>query len=73
MFRRAAGDNSAAFVSAAGTHVDNVIGIADYVQIMFDNNNRGAVFNKFLKNFHQGLNVERMQADGRFIKNKYGI
>ena len=40
--RRAARDDTTALFAAAGTHVHNVVGVADDVQVMLDDNHRRA-------------------------------
>lgn len=42
--RRTGGDNAPALLSAAGTHVDYIVRIANYIQIMLDDNNGCTAF-----------------------------
>ena len=73
VLRRAAGDDHAARVPAAGTHVDDIVGIADHVKIVLDDHDRCAVVDQCLKNAQQHLHVERVQADGRLVENEDGV
>ena len=69
-FQRAGGNDSAAFVTAAGAHVNDIVGIADYIQIVLNHDHCRAVFDKFAENFEQSPDIQRMQSDGRLIENE---
>ena len=45
-----ASNNPAAFLSAARSHVDDVIGIFYHIEIMFNNHYGSAMINQSLKN-----------------------
>ena len=69
-FRRTAGNDASALFSAARAHVDDVIGIPYDVKIMLDDNERRAVVDKCAEYRKECPYIERMEADGRFIKNE---
>ena len=71
-FQRAGGNDSAAFVTAAGAHVNDIVGIADYIQIVLNHDHCRTVFDKFAENFEQSPDIQRMQSDGRLIENENG-
>ena len=73
LVRRAAGDNLSACRAAAGPHVDDIIGTSDDIQIMLDDDDGCAAFDERFKDAQKRLHIQRMQADGRFIKDKDGI
>ena len=73
LFRRSAGHYRSSRFTAARSHVDDVIGVADHIQIMLNDNNGGALFNQRTENGKQRLHIQRVQTDSRFIKYKYGI
>ena len=73
LFRSAGSDNLSAVGSAARAHVNDVIGMADDVKVMFNDDDGGAVFDEGLKNTEQVLDIKRVEADGRFIKYKNRI
>ncbi len=49
MRRRSRGHDSAARLAAPWAHVDEVIRIADHVQVMFNNHHRGALVQEVLE------------------------
>ena len=67
------GHDSAAFLSAARAHVDDVISIFNDIKIMLDDNDRRPMVNQRLKNKQQRLHILRMQTDRGFIKNKHSV
>ena len=73
LLRRARGYDPSALLSTAGTHVDDVIGVSNHVQIMLDHDNGGAVFYEDLENAQQRPHIERMQTDGGLVKDENGI
>lgn len=58
-FRRTGGHNPAALFSAAWSHINDIVGTADDIQIMLDHNHSCPVQNKGLKNAEQGLHIQR--------------
>ena len=73
LLHRTAGHNPAAGRTAAGAHVDQVIGVADHIQIMLDHHHGGAVADQCLKHPQQGAHIQRVQADGGLIKHKDAV
>ena len=69
--RRPGSDNAPALLSAAGTHVDDIVRIANYVQIMLDDNNSCTAFYQSVKDQQKRLHIQRVQTDGRLVKDKY--
>ena len=72
-FRRTAGNDASALFSAARAPVDDVIGIPYDVKFMLDDNERRAVVDKCAEYRKECPYIERMEADGRFIKNENRI
>ncbi len=68
-----AGNDPAAFPSATRPHVNDVIGILNYIKVMFNNHYGSAMINQSLKNMQQCPHILRMQSDCRFIKDKYRV
>ena len=57
----------AAEFAGAGPHVDQIIGGADGVFVVFDHNHRIADVAKPGQGFEQAVVVALVQADGRFV------
>lgn len=57
LFRRAGCDYAAAFLAASWTHVDDVVGIADDVQVMLDDDYCGAVADEFLEHLEESPDI----------------
>ena len=55
---------------AAGSHVDEIIGAADYGQVVLDDEDRGPVLDQGLEHPHQRPHVQGVEADGGFVKDK---
>ena len=66
-------DDPAAVNAAARPHIDDVVRAAQHIEIVLDDDERGAMIHKSTEHLKQCLHVQRMQADGRLIKDKYGI
>ena len=71
--RRAGGDDPAAGLTAAGAHVDEKVRVADDVEVVLDDHDRCAVVQKRLEDAEQHANIQRMQADGRLVKDKHCV
>ena len=67
------GDDSAAGGASAGAHVDDVVGAADDVQVVLDDDYGGSLPDQVSKYVEQGLHVERMEADGGLVKDEDGV
>ena len=72
VFRCARGYDAAAFFAAAGAHVDDVVGVTDDVEIMFDDDDRRAPVEEGLEDAKEDLDVQGMKADARFIEDEEG-
>ena len=68
--RRAGGDDPAAGLTATGAHVDEKVRVADDVEVVLDDHDRCAVVQKRLEDAEQHANIQRMQADRRFIEDE---
>ena len=67
------GNDPAAFLSTARSHVNDVIGIFNDIKVMLNDNDSCSMINQSLKNQQQRLHILRMQTDCRFIKNEYRV
>ena len=65
---RAFGDDFAAVDAGAGAHVDDVVGGADGVFVVLDDDDRVAEIAQAAQRFEQALVVALMQADRRFVE-----
>ena len=72
LLRDSAGDDSSTGFSAAGAHIDDVVGVSDHIKVMFDDNDSGAVVYKCLENQQECLNIKRMETDGKLVEDEYG-
>lgn len=70
---RAACDDSAAFFAAAWAHVDDIIGISNDIEVMFDHDNGCAAIDEMSEYREECCDIEGMQADGRFVEYEYGV
>ena len=71
--RSARHDTAPPGVSAARTHVDDIVGVSDDIQIMFDDDDRRAIVQQRLKDAEQHPHIQRVQPDGRFVEDENGI
>lgn len=71
--RRTPGNDPAAFLSSSRSHIHNIIRIPYDIKIMFDNNQCCPMINEGLENMEKRPHILRMQPDGRFIEDEYGI
>ena len=62
-----------ALIAAARAHIDDIVHVPDYIQVVFDDYDRGAVLDQGLKHPEQCLYIQRMKANRRLIEDKYGI
>ena len=65
---RARGHDFAAAHAGAGPEIDDVIGAADGVFVVFDDDQRIAVLRELGQRVEQHLVVARMQADGGLVE-----
>ena len=54
-------------------HVDDVVGVADDVQVMLNDDHRRAVLDERLKHAQKRAHVQRMQPDGRLVEDEHRI
>ena len=59
--RRPAGDDLSARFAAARSHVDDIVRIFDYIQVVFNDDNGCTVMKKRLKDAQQNLHIQRMR------------
>ena len=60
LLRRPTRNNPAALFSAARTHVDDVVGIFNHIQVVFDDKDGGSVFNQRLEYTEENLDIRRV-------------
>lgn len=61
-------ENSAAFWSAARSHIDEVVGCRQQVEVVIDDNDRRSGVKQPVEHAHQRRDVERVQTRGRLIE-----
>lgn len=59
--------------ASAGPHVYYVVGVADYVQIVFYDHYRRPVFDEPLEYPEQRPDIERVETDSGLVEYEYGI
>lgn len=67
-----AGDDPATGFSAAGAHIDDVVGVSNPLKVMFDDDDSGTVVYKGLEDGKECPDVKRMETDGRLVEDEYG-
>ena len=65
--RRPAVEHAAALLACARTHVDQPVGVADHVDLVFHHEQRIARGLELVQRRQQGLRIGRVQAGGRFV------
>ena len=73
LIRRSLRHDPAARVSAARPHINDVVGIPDHIQIMLNDDDGRAARQQRLKYAQQHPHIQRVQADGRLVKDENGI
>ena len=68
LFRRPFGDDPAPFVSRLGAQVDNPVGRLDYVEIVFDHDDRVPLLDETVEDLEQLVDVVEVQARRRLIE-----
>jgi hypothetical protein len=68
LLRRAFGDHPAAVLAGAGAHVDHVVGHADGVFVVLDDDHRVADVAQAAQGFEQAVVVALVQADGGLVE-----
>src|SRR3546814_3891508 len=69
LFERALGDDLAAVKARAGTHVDDIVGVADRILVMLDDDHRVAKVAEPFQCREQPVVVALMEADAWFVEN----
>ena len=69
LFGRAGGDDLAALIAAFGAEIDEPVGGLDDVEIVFDDQKRGAGFQELAESGQQFGDVVEMKAGGGLVKN----
>lgn len=68
VFGRASGDDLAAPVAPVRSQVDQIIGILDDVDVVFDDDDGVSLFDKLVQGIQKLLDIGEMQSRGRFIQ-----
>ena len=68
LFGCAGGDDFAALVAAFGAEVDEPVGGFDDVEIVFDDQKRGAGFQEFAEGREEFRDVVEMEASGGLVE-----
>ena len=71
--RRAGGHHRAALGTAARAHINDVVCVADHIQVMLNDDDGGAVLDQGLEHAEQNLHIGGVQADGGLIKDKQRV
>ena len=66
-FGRALGHDLATVATAAGPQIDDPVGLADQVQIVFDDQHRMLLLHQLVQDLDQGPHIFGVQAGGGFI------
>ena len=72
LLRRAMPDHAATELAAFGAHIDQVVGIADNVQIVFDDDDRIAEIGKPMKHVKQAAHIVKVKPGGGLVKQVQG-
>ena len=59
--------------AAARAHINDVVCVADHIQVMLNDDDGGAVLDQGLEHAEQNLHIGGMQADGGLIKDKQRV
>ena len=68
IFGGAFSDDLASVFTAFGTEVDDPVGVADYVQVVLDDDDRVAQVGKTMQDLEQLADIVEMEPGSRFIK-----
>ena len=71
--RRAGSHHRAALDTAARAHINDVVRVADHIQVMLNDDDGGSVLNQGLEHAKQNLHIGGVQADGGLIKDEQGV
>ena len=70
LLRRPTRNNPATLFSAARAHVDDIVGIFNHIQVVFDDKDGGSVFNQRLEYTEEHLDIRRVKTDRRLIEDE---
>ena len=70
VFGRALGDQQAARVAALRAEIDQPVGGADHIQVVFDDDQRMTRLQQFAQRPHQLGDVVEVQSGGGLVKQK---
>ena len=73
MFGCACGNDFATFFTSFGAEVDEVVGLAEDVEIVLDDNHRVASRHKALEHIHKDFDVFEMEASGWLVEDVEGV
>src|ERR1039458_231816 len=68
LFGRALGHDAAAFFSAFGAQIDDPVGVADDVQVVFDDDDRVSEIRETVQHVEQLAHIVEVQSRGRLIQ-----
>ena len=68
-FGGAGGNDGAALGAAFRAHVNQVVGVADDIEVVLDDNERIATVNEAVEHIEQDADVVEMQAGGGLVEN----
>lgn len=73
LFRGALCYDSSAFFAATGAEVDYIVAISNHVEVMLNDDDGCAKVEQLLEHPDERLCVQRMQPDGRFVKDEDAV
>ena len=73
MFGRTFAEDGAATLTAFGAHVDDMVGLADDVEVMFDDDDGIATVYERVEHLHQDADVLEVEARGRLVEDVDGL
>ena len=68
VFQRPRRDDRSALVASSRTHVNDVVRVADHVQVVLNDDHGGPLLDKVLEYLQQGHDIQGVQADGRLVQ-----
>lgn len=69
LFGGASGDDATTLVTTFGTHIDNPVGGADDMEVVFDDNHGIAAIDKSVEDAEKAIDIVGVETGGGFIKN----
>lgn len=65
--------DAASGLTPAGTHVDDVVSVADHIQVVLDDHHRGPVLDQRLEHTQQGSHIQGVQANRWLVEHEQGV